>query len=121
MTKLKTIMMVFSLAIITLANPVVIIDQDMYFHNDFRQKPVLDLQSLQDHIANNPEVKTYLVGGFEGAVEELVAVIKGLLRESGVGEEDVSSFISQNKDLAKQLGDVERIALEQVQQLLSLN
>ena len=116
---MKEFVLLMSVLFLVFANPVVIIDQDMYFEDDSRQEPVLDLQSLRDHIANNPEVKTYLVGGFEGAVEELIAAIKGLLRESGVEEGDVSSFISQNKDIGKQLEDMERIALEEVQQLLS--
>ena len=97
------------LACLTLADPVVVIDHDMYDDVNCRQERVTDMESLKEHLANNPQLKAYLVEGLEGATQQVMGSVKALLRDSGLSEEQVSSFISEQGNRLKGL---ERIGME---------
>ena len=69
------------------------------------------MESLKEHLANNPQLKAYLVEGLEGVTQQVMGSVKALLRDSGLSEEQVSSFISE-QGVGNRLKGLERIGME---------
>ena len=69
------------------------------------------MESLKEHLTNNPQLKAYLVEGLEGVTQQVMGSVKALLRDSGLSEEQVSSFISE-QGVGNRLKGLERIGME---------
>ena len=63
-------------------------------------------------------MQSYLVEGFEGDASELASLIKDMLKETELGKEDVSSFISKDDSFEQKLEQLESIAIDKAKELM---
>ena len=63
-------------------------------------------------------MQSYLVEGFEGDASELASLIKDMLKETELGKEDVSSFISEDDSFEQKLEQLESIAIDKAKELM---
>lgn len=77
-----------------------------------RVEPVVDLESLGEHVEKNSEVASYIVNGYKGLPENYMQEIKQLLRDSGIDASDISSFMTHQQDLLAKFSQINHVAFD---------